>query len=156
MSGCLRPDNALEENAMEIIFQSARDMTLIPLWDMINHDSSDHCLNTKQGLVYPTTIGEGMKVWVSSRPIATGEEIYVTYDECIGCPHNEFHFDTLQILRNFGFVERYSQRWVFPDLDIWFEIDEQTIIDNGQQQKQQLQADFGDPPHIWKPKATRS
>jgi hypothetical protein len=89
-----------------------------------------------------------MKVW-ASRPIAAGEEIYVTYDECIGCPHNEFHFDTLQILRNFGFVERYPQRWVFPDLDIWFEIDEQTIIDNGQ--KQQLQADFGDPPHIWKP-----
>jgi hypothetical protein len=88
----------------------------------------------------------------ASRPVAAGEEIFVTYDECIGCPHDDSQFDTLQILRNFGFVEQYPQRWVFPDDDIWFEIDEQVVIDNGQQQQQQqLQAHFGDPPHEWKP-----
>mmetsp|Transcript_975 Transcript_975/g.1613 ORF Transcript_975/g.1613 Transcript_975/m.1613 type:complete len:377 (+) Transcript_975:25-1155(+) len=119
-NGCIRPDNPFEEHAVELIVQRGFDSTLIPLWDMVNHDNGR--INTDNNPMYSDG---GLKVWASKK-IQAGEEIYATYDKCVDCRDIADEWGTPEILRDFGFVERYPQRWIFgkedTDLDVWFEL----------------------------------
>lgn len=64
----------------------------------------------------------GLRVWAKT-DISKGEEVYVTYDECVDCgPLLKLYWGTPEILREFGFVEQYKQRWVYKHEGIWFEI----------------------------------
>jgi len=50
---------------------------------------------------------------LASRDIAAGEEIYTTYNRCEDCVNRHLWYGTPELLRDYGFVERYPQRWVF-------------------------------------------
>jgi hypothetical protein len=60
----------------------------------------------------------------ASRLIRKGEEIYLSYNQCIDCWNRHYDFGTPDIFRDYGFVEQYPQRWIFPEEEIAFDIDE--------------------------------
>jgi hypothetical protein len=135
-SGCIQSGNVFEEHAMEIIIQRGFDIFLIPVWDMVNHDNGR--INTEHN---PMNSEEGIKVW-ASKDILAGEEFFMSYDFCTDCSGTENKWGTPEILRDFGFVEPYPQRWTFHEPEIWFEIHEE----DGE-----LEADFD----TWKPNKER-
>lgn len=114
-TGCIG-DDPFEEHIMEMILQRCYDTALIPIWDMVNHDNGR--INTENDSQYAEG---GIKVR-ASKSIEADEEIYATYDKCVDCFDIADYWGTPEILRDFGFVERYPQRWVFLDREIWFEI----------------------------------
>ena len=59
----------------------------------------------------------------AAQPIKAGEEIFASYDKCLDCLGIDNIWGTPEILKDFGFVERYPHRWVwFDEPHIWFEI----------------------------------
>jgi len=106
--------------SLEIAKQRGYDTTLIPVWDMFNHDNSWRRLNTVNNPMYEASTN-GIVVR-SSRDIPEGEELYATYDKCTDCMDTESYWGSTEILRDFGFVEQYPRRWVYPDREIWFEL----------------------------------
>ncbi|VEU34716.1 unnamed protein product [Pseudo-nitzschia multistriata] len=93
------------------------DEDLIPLMDMINH-SSEH--NVLKRVVSEETEGDdddddesedpGAVEIYATRNIGKGEELFLDY---MGRDRDTKH-STPELLRNFGFVEDYPQRWVLP------------------------------------------
>jgi len=122
-------DDPFENHMMEMTVQRCFDTALIPIWDMVNHDNGR--MNTEHNSIHDE---EGLKVQASME-IKAGEEILGTYDLCTDCNDIAAYWGTPEILRDFGFVERYPTRWVFEDEGIWFEIfkdknddDERTVF----------------------------
>ena len=57
--------------------------------------------------------------------IRVSEEIYASYDMCRHCGDKKESYGTPEIMRDYGFVEEYPQRWVFEGkLTVGFGIDE--------------------------------
>jgi hypothetical protein len=117
-SGCIQSGNVFEEHAMEIIIQRGFDTFLIPVYDMVNHNNGR--VNTENS---PMDSEEGIKVW-ASKSIPAGEEIFMSYNFFADRSGTENIWGTPEILRDFGFVESYPQRWTFREPEIWFEIHE--------------------------------
>eukprot|EP00978_Attheya_sp_CCMP212_P048228 scaffold489782_cov110-Attheya_sp.AAC.1 len=111
-SGCIQSGNVFEEHAIEIIIQRGFDIFLIPIWDMVNHHNGR--INTEHN---PMNSEEGIKV-LASKDILAGEEFFMSYDFCTDCPGTENKWGTPEILRDFGFVEPYPQRWTFHEPEI--------------------------------------
>ena len=84
---------------------------------MVNHDNGQ--INTENT---PISSESGIKVW-ASKPIKAGEEIFASYDRCLDCQDVANYWGTPEILRDFGFVERYPRRFVAYDEGIWFEVE---------------------------------
>jgi hypothetical protein len=61
---------------------------------------------------------------VAARDIEVGEEIYISYNQCIDCYKRHYTFGTPEMFRDYGFVEQYPQRWIFHKQDVAFDIDE--------------------------------
>jgi len=59
----------------------------------------------------------------AKRDIKEGEEINTSYNLCEDCGNRQETYGSPEILRDYGFVEQYPQRWIFPD-SIGFEIEE--------------------------------
>jgi hypothetical protein len=114
--GFTNSTHPLEHHLMAMTVQRCFDVALIPAWDMVNHDNG--LINTETTSLYAKG---GTKVW-ATKHIVAGEEMYHSYDKCADCMDVASYWGTTEILRDFGFVERYPQRWVFPDKRIWFEI----------------------------------
>lgn len=117
---CL-PDNHSPEDQhiLAMTVQRCYDTALIPLWDMVNHDNGR--INTNSTSIYSD---EGVTIFASEN-IAAGAEILATYDKCLDCMDISDYWGTPEILRDFGFVERNAQRWVFEEHELWFELYEQ-------------------------------
>jgi len=109
-------DDPFEEHMVEMTIQRCFDVSLIPIWDMVNHDNGR--INTENDSMYER---EGLKVR-ASKDINAGDQIYATYDKCVDCMSIADIFGTSEILKDFGFVEDYPHRYVYMDQDIWFEI----------------------------------
>jgi len=87
---------------------------MIPVFDMMSHGNG-RLLNTR---IVGSVHDEAKPVTVlASRDIQTGEEIYTTYNQCEDCENRRLWYGTPELLRDYGFVERYPQRWVFEDAD---------------------------------------
>ena len=84
--------------------------------DRVNHDNAN--INTENDSMHHK---DGMKVR-ASRDLQAGEEIFTTYNDCVDCEDTSAYWGTSEILRDFGFVEGLSRRWVFIDQEIWFEV----------------------------------
>lgn len=111
-------DDPFEAHMVEMTVQRCFDTALIPVWDMVNHDNG-RGLNTANDSLHDE---KGIKVW-ASKDIASGEQIYATYDKCLDCFDVELYWGTGDILKDFGFVEGYPHRYVYVDEEIWFEVD---------------------------------
>mmetsp|Transcript_15640 Transcript_15640/g.23687 ORF Transcript_15640/g.23687 Transcript_15640/m.23687 type:complete len:376 (+) Transcript_15640:118-1245(+) len=125
-SGCILKDDTFAEHAVALVIQRGFDGTLIPIWDMVNHDNGR--INTDHN---PIHSDQGISVH-ASQPIPAGEQLYNTYDDCVDCGAVSAYWGTPEILRDFGFVEDYPQRWVYMYQDVWFQLDhsndEYTVI----------------------------
>lgn len=107
-----------------VTVQRGWDVTLVPLWDMVNHQNG-HGTNTESTSIMREHRAEnGMRVW-ASQPIAAGEQLFYSYDQCSDCHEGQFESEgTTELMRDFGFVEDYPQRWVY-DYDsvfVWFQV----------------------------------
>ena len=91
---------------------------MVPVYDMANHSNDPILLNT---LSYkPKRAGDAF-LFISSRDIALGEQIYNSYNRCNACSGTALLGDcetysyskTPDLFVNFGFVEDYPQYWEF-------------------------------------------
>mmetsp|Transcript_21014 Transcript_21014/g.60230 ORF Transcript_21014/g.60230 Transcript_21014/m.60230 type:complete len:391 (-) Transcript_21014:751-1923(-) len=109
-------DDPFEEHVIALTKQRSFDSAMIPLYDFVNHDNGQ--INTEN-----TSFSSKSGIEVrASKPIKAGEEIFASYDRCLDCSDVSYYWGTPEILRDFGFVERYPRRFVESDEDIWFEI----------------------------------
>ena len=95
------------------------DDTLTPVYDMYNHRNGEKWLNTS-----PKMVEEKRHEMYASQDIEKGEEIYLSYNQCLDCYNRHYDYGTPEIFRDYGFVEQYPQRWIFPREEIAFDIDE--------------------------------
>jgi|UniRef100_A0A8J9RY90 spermidine synthase len=116
---CRGSTDPFAENAAMMVVQRCWDELLIPIYDMVSHRNG-RWLNTQSN-----SVQDGGPVSVTaSRKIQAGEELYSTYNFCTDCDARAHWYGTGEILRDYGFVELYPQRWLFPDQKISFDIDE--------------------------------
>ena len=122
--GCEGSDDPLEEHAAILVVQLSWDELLIPLFDMVRHRNGkwQNCENDNS-----IRNGENIKVR-ASRAIEAGEEIYTSQNLCKECGARLTNYGTAEILRDYGILENYPQRWIFQGQEVAFEIDE--IYDN--------------------------
>jgi len=103
-------------SALALVIQRGFDNSLIPIWDMVNHHNGR--INTENDSIFQ---GDKLNVRISKN-VNAGSEIFASYDMCTDCRDVQDYWGTPEILRDFGFVEDYPQRWVYGD-DIWFVVD---------------------------------
>mmetsp|Transcript_11539 Transcript_11539/g.13218 ORF Transcript_11539/g.13218 Transcript_11539/m.13218 type:complete len:1224 (+) Transcript_11539:116-3787(+) len=122
---CGGSNDPFEQNAALMLIQRGWDDIMIPVYDMMSHRNGIW-LNTKSNSVHKKS--ENIKVQ-ASRDIKGGEEIYTSYNFCEDCgDRGARHFGTPEILRDYGFVENFPQRW-FLGRKIAFELDEEMGAD---------------------------
>eukprot|EP00548_Thalassiothrix_antarctica_P015362 CAMPEP_0194175700 /NCGR_PEP_ID=MMETSP0154-20130528/9699_1 /TAXON_ID=1049557 /ORGANISM="Thalassiothrix antarctica, Strain L6-D1" /LENGTH=997 /DNA_ID=CAMNT_0038889599 /DNA_START=61 /DNA_END=3055 /DNA_ORIENTATION=- len=97
-----------EQHAALMLLQRGWDDIMIPVYDMMSHRNGEW-LNTKSNSVHnveePVTVS-------ALKNIKKGDEIYTTYNHCKDCGNRvESGYGTPELLRDFGFVENYPQRW---------------------------------------------
>lgn len=120
---CDGSDDRNEEHASLLLVQRGWDDLMIPMYDMMSHRNG-RWLNSKSNSVHK----KQNNITVSAnRDIKAGEEIYMSYNFCADCANKARNYGTAEILRDFGFVENYPQRWFFGThgkRKISFELDE--------------------------------
>lgn len=119
---CEGGDDRNEQHAGLLLVQRGWDDLMIPMYDMMSHRNGKW-LNTKSNSVHKK---DDIKV-KASRDIKAGEEIYMSYNFCADCGNKARGYGTAEIVRDFGFVENYPQRWFFGKVGkskISFELDE--------------------------------
>mmetsp|Transcript_28166 Transcript_28166/g.68563 ORF Transcript_28166/g.68563 Transcript_28166/m.68563 type:complete len:307 (+) Transcript_28166:486-1406(+) len=116
----------MEEWYIAIATQRGYDFCLIPLYDMLNHHN---------GLVNSVTRPsiydkDGFGVY-ALKDLNAGEELLYSYHncpDCKSCPTCETSLDywgTPEMVRDFGFVEPYPQRFYYKDMGpVYLKIDE--------------------------------
>jgi hypothetical protein len=115
---CDGSDDPYEVQAAMQLITRGDDDKLTPVYDMYNHRNGKW-LNTS-----PKMHDKRKHDMYASRLIRKGEEIYLSYNQCIDCWNRHYDFGTPDIFRDYGFVEQYPQRWIFPEEEIAFDIDE--------------------------------
>ena len=111
-------NDPFDEHVVALTKQRSFDSAMIPLYDMVNHDNGQ--INTENTSL---SSKDGIKVR-ASKGIKAGEEIFASYDKCLDCSDVSYYWGTPEILRDFGFVERYPRRFVEygGDIQVWFEL----------------------------------
>lgn len=117
---CNGGDDPYEQHVFLLVIQRGWDDIMLPIFDMINHRNG-HWFNTKSNSVRDNGVDIEIK---AKRPIKNGEEIYSSYNECEDCGGRATGYGTPEILRDYGFVEMYPQKWIFHDQSIGFFLDE--------------------------------
>ena len=115
---CDGSDDDTEKQAALMMVQHEWDGLMIPVFDIMNHRNG-RSLNTESSSAKK---GPGLQVR-TSRDIKAGEEIYTTYSSCKDCGFRRSMYGTADYLRDYGFVENYPQRWIFPNQQVSFEVD---------------------------------
>ncbi len=95
-------------NVAMLITQRTEDDLMIPYYEIYNHQNG-YKLNTWM-----------VKNWRQSvdmyarYDIQKGQEIYNSYNFCNNCNNRirSFDFGTMEIFNDYGFIERYPQRWI--------------------------------------------
>jgi spermidine synthase len=106
---CSASTDRFEQHAALLLVQRGWDDIMIPVYDMMSHRNGKW-LNTKSNSVHKKSTPVTVK---ASRDIEAGEEIYTSYNFCKDCGNKLTGYGTAEILRDFGFVENYPQRWFF-------------------------------------------
>ena len=111
------------QHAAMLLIQRGWDELLIPIYDLLGHRNGEYWSNTN--------MAPGASVHDRSQPIEVfcardirqGEELYGSYDQCNDCGGRTDSYGTAEILRDYGFVEDYPQKWIFPKQRISFSLD---------------------------------
>jgi len=122
---CNGSSDPFEMNAAALLLMRSWDDLLIPVFDYMSHRNGKW-LNTDSSSVHENT---PVKVF-ASRMIEAGEEIYTSYNMCRDCGGRVTSYGTPEMLRDYGFVEDYPQRWIFHNEELGYEIDE-AVDDEG-------------------------
>ena len=102
--------NDYSEVANMLVIQRSWDEILIPVWDMVSHRNG-HWTNVAEAY---SVFDEQHPVTVkATRDIKAGEELFMSYDHCPDCQGRLRTYGTPEILRDYGFVEMFPQKWVF-------------------------------------------
>jgi len=112
-------DDPFALNAALITQQRGYNRILIPLFDIMNHRNGDW-LNTENNSIDGDVKFAKVR---ATRTIEAGEEIHTTFNLCKECGDRVDDYGTGEILRDYGFLEKYPQRWFFYE-EISLEIDE--------------------------------
>jgi len=118
IKGCKGSDDEIDKKAVLLLTQRGWDSILIPVYDLFSHQNG-HLLNTIDDSVFS---GSGVTVR-ASRDIQKHEEINTSYNFCRDCGGRQLSYGTAEIFRDYGFVEQYPQRWIFPLAD-----EDETVI----------------------------
>jgi len=125
---CDGDTNPFDVNAFMMVIQRGWDDILVPVYDMMNHRNG-HWLNTIDNSVQNAYHKKINLRVTASRDIEKGEELYTSSNFCKECDKRSEGYGTFEILRDYGIVESYPQRWIFED-GFGFELDE-IINDDG-------------------------
>jgi spermidine synthase len=106
---CDGSDDLFEQHAALLLVQRGWDDLMIPLYDMMSHRNGKW-LNTECDSVHG---GVSIVHVRASRDIQAGEQLYTSYNFCTDCAGKAMGYGTPEILRDYGFVEQYPQRWFF-------------------------------------------
>ena len=112
-------DDALHVKAALLSIQRGWDDVNIPLYDLLNHRNGKWLNTMSNDIDWETDA-----IVQASRDIEAGEQLYGSFNFCASCGNRLTGYGTPEILRDYGFVENYPQRWIFEDLDVGFDIDE--------------------------------
>jgi len=113
-----------KENAALMLISRGWDYVMIPMLDVMNHRNGNY-YNT-----YSDKINDNSKDVLqvrAQRRIMVGEQIFTSYNMCDDCDARKQNYGTPEILRDYGFVEDYPQRWIFDDI-LQFEIQDTSEI----------------------------
>jgi hypothetical protein len=104
-------DDVLEASALAMTMRRAWGDKLVPVFDVIGHRNGEHT-NAHHTPVEQGPEQEGVRVY-ASRSLEPGEEVLITYNFCEECRNRRLEYGTPELFRDYGFVERLPQRWVF-------------------------------------------
>ena len=115
---CEGSRDPFDENAAMLLLSRGDDDRMVPLLDLYNHRNGKW-FNTENYMV------EGKKVQLrASRDIKQGEQIYNSYNMCNNCQNRAKNYGTPEILRDYGFIEDFPQRWTFFPQGVRIDLDE--------------------------------
>jgi len=104
--GSTTPD---EEEVYLLVLRRSWDDKMLPIYDMFNHR------NGKWKNVDSNSAHEGRDIRVfTTRSVKAGEQLYNSYNECADCTSFSHTYALPEMVRDFGFVEEYPRRFVFP------------------------------------------
>ena len=109
---CKGGHDPMEENAAMLVISRGWDYYLVPVFDMMNHRNGAF-LNTDSNSIYDNN-KQAITVRATQR-IQPGQELYTSYNFCRDCGGRVDDYGTPDILRDYGFVEDFPQRWIFHD-----------------------------------------
>lgn len=108
---------AFEEEAWQIVVRRSWDDLMVPVFDMFNHRNGKWC-NIDSNSAHA---GEDIVVF-ASRDVKSGEQLYLSYNECKDCIDYAWTYVLPDIFKDYGFVEQYPRRWNIEGCA--FELDE--------------------------------
>ena len=115
----VRPvDARFERDAYWLASSRDEDTLMVPVYDMANHSNDPVLLNT---LLYKPERARDAFLFVASRDIVGGGQVYNSYNRCNACSDARYGDDcetysfarTPDLFVRFGFVKEYPQNWVF-------------------------------------------
>lgn len=109
----------LQEFAHLAVLRRSWDDIMVPLFDMVNHRNG-HWTNVESNSAHE---GKDIRVF-ATRDIDAGEQLHNSYNECTDCCCYAHTYVLPDIMRDYGFVEQYPQRWNFDYSWLMFEVDE--------------------------------
>ncbi|KAL3914815.1 MAG: hypothetical protein SGILL_005941 [Bacillariaceae sp.] len=112
------PRDKISTKAAMLVVQRSDDEIMIPAYDAYNHRNGNWT-NAAQDVI-PKKYHET----TASRDIQVGEQVLISYDKCEECGGRHFGYGTADMLRDYGFIEYFPQRWHFINNEIEFDLDE--------------------------------
>jgi hypothetical protein len=101
-------EDPLEKQAAMLLLTRGDDDALTPVYDMYNHRNGPYFNNARSYLEH-----DRIHAIVAHRNIQKGEQIYLSYNHCLQCDNRYYSYGTPELLRDYGFVESFPQRWIF-------------------------------------------
>ena len=121
---CRGGDDPLEQHAFLLVIQRGWDDILVPILDLLSHRNG-YWYNTVSNSIRHD-LDDDVEL-MASRPIQAGEELYHSYTHCTDCGGRAETYGTPEVLRDYGFVESYPQKFVFQfetDQTVAFSLDQ--------------------------------
>jgi len=112
------PDDEIGIKAALMVIQRADDAIMIPAYDNFNHRNG-HWTNTLTEIE-----GDEYHRTSATKTIAAGEQIHISYNMCEECGGRRYEYGTAEILRDYGFVEYFPQRWHYMEEEFHFDLDQ--------------------------------
>ena len=91
---------------------------MLPVVDMLNHRNG-RWRNVDTNSAHDL---EDIQLF-ALRDISAGEQLYLSYNECTDCCCYANTYVLPNMLKDYGFIEQYPQRWNFADSWLIFEVD---------------------------------